>query len=50
MAVIVVLILIIAVVILVVMKPFTVYGSSNGAGLGAAIMIWLSPVGRAPRV
>jgi hypothetical protein len=50
MAVIVVLILIIAVVILVVMKPFSVYGSSNGAGLGAAITFWLSPVGRAPRV
>jgi hypothetical protein len=49
-AVIVVLILIIAVVILVVMKPFSVYGSSNGAGLGAAITFWLSPVGRAPRV
>jgi serine/threonine-protein kinase len=50
MAVIVVLILIIAVVILVVMHPFTVYGPSNGSGLGAAIMILLSPAGRASRV
>ncbi len=50
MAVIVVLILIIAIVILVVIKPFAVYSSSNGAGIGAAITIWLSSVGRAPRV
>jgi len=50
MAVIVVLILIIAIVILIVMKPFTVYRPPGSLGLSAAITMWFSPAGRAPRV